>query len=214
MTASAPLDQPRTDPRPARTGREGRYRHRWAVLAAVFSANSLTNMDRFALALAAPLIIAEFGFSPSTWGWIVSSFFWGYAPFQFIGGWASDKYGPRRVLASAMAIWSVFTAMTAAGFSFLSFAVIRVVFGAAEGPVAPLTAKAVFSWFPERKLSTAIGTATSASPLGGAIGAPIIIGLIAAFGSWRAPFIVLGSAGLLFAIGCWVTVRDHPSQHP
>jgi MFS transporter, ACS family, aldohexuronate transporter len=64
------------------------------------------------------------------------------------------------------------------------------------------------------KLSTAIGAATSANPLGGAIGTPIVIGLIAAFDSWRAPFIALGVVGVLFAIGCWVTVRDHPSQHP
>jgi ACS family hexuronate transporter-like MFS transporter len=199
---------------PARARREGRYRHRWAVLGAVFSAQLLNNMDRTAIALAAPMIIAEFGFSPSTWGWILSAFFMGYVPFVFIGGWAADKIGPRRVLASAVVVWSVFAAMTAAGFSFLSFVVFRVLFGSGEAPIAPVTAKTVNAWFPERKLSTAIGAATSANPLGGAMGTPIVIGLIAAFDSWRAPFIALGVVGLLFALGCWVTVRDHPSQHP
>ena len=113
MTASAP----------ARARREGRYRHRWAVLGAVFSVQSLFNIDRIAIALAAPMIIAEFGFSPSAWGWILSCFYIGYVPFLVVGGWAADKIGPRRVLVAALVVWSVFAAMTAAGFSFLSFAV-------------------------------------------------------------------------------------------
>jgi MFS family permease len=89
-----------------------------------------------------------------------------------------------------------------------------LLFGSGEGPLPPVAAKTVRAWFPERKLSTAIGAATSANPVAGAIGTPIVIGLIAAFDSWRAPFIALGVVGVLSAIGCWVTVRDHPSQHP
>jgi ACS family hexuronate transporter-like MFS transporter len=75
MTASAP----------ARARREGRYRQRWAVLGAVFGVQSLFNIDRIAIALAAPMIIAEFGFSPSTWGWILSAFSIGYVPFLLVG---------------------------------------------------------------------------------------------------------------------------------
>ena len=204
----------RTASAPSRARREGRYRHRWAVLGAVFSVQSLFNIDRIAIALAAPMIIAEFGFSPSAWGWILSCFSIGYVPFLVVGGWAADKIGPRRVLVAALVVWSVFAAMTAAGFSFLSFAVLRLLFGSGEGPLPPVAAKTVRAWFPERKLSTAIGAATSANPVAGAIGTPIVIGLIAAFDSWRAPFIALGVVGVLLAIGCWVTVRDHPSQHP
>jgi MFS transporter, ACS family, hexuronate transporter len=193
---------------------DGRYRHRWAVLGAVFCAQGLNTVDRTAIALAAPMIIAEFRFSPGTLGWILSSFYMGYTPFLFVGGWAADRFGPRRVLSLAVVVWSTFTAMTAFGFNFLSFAVIRVLFGIGQGPLPPVTAKAMNAWFPQRTLTTAIGAATSASPLGGAIGTPIVIGLIVAFDSWRAPFIALGVVGVLFAIGCWVTVRDHPSQHP
>jgi MFS family permease len=65
-------------------------------LGAVFSVQSLFNTDRTAIPLAAPMIIAEFGFSPSAWGWILSAFSIGYVPFLLVGGWAADKIGPRR----------------------------------------------------------------------------------------------------------------------
>src|ERR1700682_933319 len=100
---------------PARARREGRYRQRWAVLGAVFSVQSLSNIDRIAIALAAPMIIAEFGFSPSAWGWILSCFSIGYVPFLVVGGWAADKIGPRRVLVAAPVGLAGFRALGSGG---------------------------------------------------------------------------------------------------
>ncbi len=142
---------------PPTAGERRRYRHRWTVLGAVFGSQLLNYMDRSAIALAAPIIIAEYGFSSATWGWILGLFFFGYVPFCFIGGWAADRFGSRKVLAWAVTVWSIFTAATAAGFNFISFAVIRMLFGVGEGPISPVAVKAVNSWFPEKRFSTALG---------------------------------------------------------
>jgi len=192
-----------------------RFRYRWAVLSMNFLVLGLNYADRAAIGVAAPLIIAEYGFSKGTWGWIAAVFSLGYAPFCFIGGATSDRFGPRKVMALAVGWWSLFTALTAAGFGFVSFMVIRFLFGFGEGPQASVTAKTMSNWFPQRKLGTALGLSQASTPLGGAVGTPIVVALIQAFhGSWRAPFIILGAVGILFLIGWWVVVRDRPEGHP
>nr|WP_179791746.1 MFS transporter [Actinopolymorpha rutila] len=175
----------------------------------------LNYADRAAIGLAAPLIIAEYGFSKATWGWISAIFFVGYAPFCFIGGYTSDRFGPRKVMAWAVAWWSLFTALTAAGFGFVSFMVIRLLFGFGEGPQASVTAKTMSNWFPRRRMGTALGLSQASTPLGGAVGTPIIVAIINAFnGNWRAPFVILGLVGIFFLVGWWVVVRDSPAKHP
>lgn len=198
-----------------KAGEESRRRFRWAVLSMNFLVLGLNYADRAAIGVVAPLIIAEYGFSKTSWGWIAAIFSIGYAPFCFVGGWTADKFGPRKVMAVAIGWWSLFTALTGAGFSFISFMIIRFFFGFGEGPQATVTAKTMSNWFPQRKLATAMGLSQCSTPLGGAIGTPLVVALIsAAHGNWRVPFIVLGSVGILFMIGWLIVVRDHPAGHP
>lgn len=200
---------------PVPTGKTTGFRFRWAVLSMNFLVLGLNYADRAAIGVAAPLIIHEYGFSKGTWGWIAAVFSLGYAPFCFIGGATSDRFGPRKVMAWAVGWWSLFTALTAAGFGFASFMVIRFLFGFGEGPQASVTAKTMSNWFPQRKLGTALGLSQASTPLGGAVGTPIVVALIEAFdGNWRAPFIILGAIGILFLLGWWVVVRDKPEAHP
>jgi len=187
---------------------------RWAILGANFSVLALNYADRAAIGVAAPLIIKEFGFSKGAFGLILSAFFFGYAPFCFIGGYTSDKFGPRKVMALAIAWWSLFTVATVAGFNFLSFMIIRFLFGFGEGPQGSVTAKTMANWFPQRELGGALGISQAATPLGGAIGTPLVVWLIATSGNWRTPFIVLGVLGLLATIGWYAIVRDRPEVHP
>jgi len=191
-----------------------RTRARFGVLATNFLVLGLNYSDRAAFGVAAPFIIAEFGFSSSAFGWLAAAFAFTYSPFGFIGGWLADRYGPRNVMAWAIAAWSVFTALTAAGFSFISFLVIRLLFGAGEGPQATVTAKLMHNWFPKRELGMAVGVANASTPLGGAIGTPIVVAIMAATdGNWRLPFIIFGAVGVLFLVGWLVVVRDTPEQH-
>ncbi|MDI6410305.1 MFS transporter [Streptomyces albus] len=195
--------------------RPPRLRARWAVLAADFMVLGLNYADRAAIGVAAPYIIKEFGFSETAFGWILSIFAVSYAPFGLIGGWAADRFGPRKAMGWAALAWSAFTAATAAGVGFVSFLIIRILFGAAEGPQATVTAKLMNTWFPRRELGTAVGVANAATPLGGAVGTPVVVAVIEATnGNWRAPFVIFGVIGVLFAIGWFAVVRDSPEQHP
>ncbi|HEY4384620.1 MAG TPA: MFS transporter, partial [Ktedonobacteraceae bacterium] len=188
---------------------------RWAVLAINCLILALNYGDRTAISIAAPFIMKEFHFTAGEFGLLLSVFFLGYVPFCFIGGWTSDKFGPRKIMGWAAILWSVFVAATAVGFNFVSFLIIRMIFGFGEGPQGAVTTKTMGNWFPQRELGTSIGIAQAATPLGGAIATPIIVGLlVATHNDWRIPFIIFGAVGIVFAIGWFVIVRDKPEQHP
>ncbi len=194
----------------ADTGR----RIRWYVLAITSLVLVLNYADRAAFGVAGSSIINEFHLTKTEFGLISSIFFFGYAPFCFIGGWLSDKYGPRAVMGAAVGWWSIFTALTAAGAGYISFLVIRFFFGFGEGPQGSVTIKTMRNWFPQRQMGTAVGISQGCTPLGGVIGTPLVAWLLATTGDWRIPFIVLGILGVLAAIGWWGIVRDTPDVHP
>ncbi|WP_232237869.1 MFS transporter [Actinoalloteichus fjordicus] len=126
----------------------------------------------------------------------------------------ADKYGPAKVMGWAAIFWSCFTALTAAGVGFVSLLIIRLLFGAGEGPQATVTAKIMHNWFPKKELGTAVGIANAATPLGGAIGTPAVVAILSATqGNWRVPFIIFGVLGVFFAIGWFIIVRDTPEKH-
>ncbi|MEW2353039.1 MFS transporter [Spirillospora sp. NPDC029432] len=192
-----------------------RTRTRFAVLGADFVILALNYADRAVIGVAAPVIMSELGISKSAFGWILAAFAFTYSPFGFIGGWLADKYGPRRVMGWAAIVWSLFTALTAAGIGFVSLLIIRLLFGCGEGPQATVTAKVMHNWFPKRELGMAVGVANAATPLGGAIGTPVVVAIMSATqDNWRLPFIIFGAIGIFFAIGWFVVVRDTPEEHP
>jgi ACS family hexuronate transporter-like MFS transporter len=193
--------------------RQGRFRLRWVVLAATALVLVLNYADRTALSVSGPHIIQELGLTSAQFGMLSSIFFLGYVPFAFIGGWLSDRLGPRHTMGWAVAIWSLFTGLTAVGFSFVSMLVIRFFFGFGEGPQGSVSTKTMRNWFPQRQMGTAMGLTQGATPLGGVIGTPLVVGLIAV-ADWRFAFVILGLIGLLVTIGWFVVVRDRPDLHP
>ncbi|QKJ88650.1 MFS transporter [Paramixta manurensis] len=200
-----------------RTGEHARsagHKVKYLVLLITSLVLLLNYADRAALGVAGSEIIHEFKLTNTEFGLISSVFFVGYAPFCFVGGWLSDKYGPRSIMAIAGCWWSIFTALTAAGTGFLSFMVVRFLFGFGEGPQGAITVKTMSNWFPQRQMGMAVGISQGATPLGGALGTPLVAALIASTGDWRIPFIVLGVLGVLMMIGWWVIVRDTPHVHP
>src|ERR1700675_2047980 len=95
-------------------------RVRYRVLGMSFLMAFLMYMERGAIGAAAPSIMREFHIDKVTMGWAISAFNWSYALCQIPGGWMADRFGPRAVLAVAMAWWSVFTAATALSFNAIS----------------------------------------------------------------------------------------------
>ena len=186
-------------------------KYRYIILVLLFIASLINYIDRSALSVLAPMISKDLKLDPASLGIIFSSFAVGYALFCFVGGYFADKLGPRKVFAGAMGLWSLFAALTAFSFSFVSLFVIRIIFGAAEGPNGSATNKTISVWFPEKERARAVAISFAGNPLGGAISAPIITAIALAAG-WKISFIILGLIGLIWVAAWLLIVKENPSQ--
>jgi len=185
---------------------------RWYILVLICVMYLITYLDRVNISTAAPVISKEFGFDRITMGVIFSAFVWAYAIFQVPGGWLSDRFGARPVLATIVAYWSVMTAATAAATGALSFIVIRFLFGVGEAGAFPGATRAMQLWYPRSERGFVQGITHSASRLGAAIAPPLVVLIMTNLG-WRSVFYICGAAGLVWAVWWSISYRNLPEEH-
>lgn len=186
---------------------------RWRMVLLLFIAGVINYLDRSALSVAAPAVTQELHLSPGSLGLLFSTFFIGYAVFNFIGGWAADRWGGKRVFSGAILAWSLLCGATGLATGFGSLLAIRTFFGMAEGPLATTINKIVNNWFPHKESATAFGLANCGLPLGGAVAGPVVGLLTAAYG-WRVAFAGIACFGLLWLVFWQFMATDKPHQHP
>lgn len=184
---------------------------RWVVGTMLFFAAALNYIDRAALPVVAPMVSKELGIDTAHLGLIFSIFFVGYAVFNFVGGFAADKFGPKRVYGIAMAGWSVFSGLTAIVTGFWQLMIFRIIFGLAEGPMGSVSNKTVRDWFPRQEAGFVVGMATSGGNLAGAAVAAPLMGFIALSFGWRMAFLVTLVLGAIWLVPWLTLVSDRPA---
>ncbi|SFN32362.1 D-galactonate transporter [Izhakiella capsodis] len=184
---------------------------RWTIVLLLFLVYMINYLDRVALSLTVPMIEKDLLLNAEQFGMIFGSFFFGYALFNFIGGLATDRFGPTLVLGAAVGLWSLFCGLTAIATGFWSMLILRVLFGMAEGPICASANKAINGWFPKKQAATAMGFLSAGSPLGGAVAGPIIGWLALSFG-WRLAFIIICSIGIVWMIIWFFIAADNPTK--
>ena len=71
-------------------------------------------------------------------GLVLSAFFYAYALFQIPTGWASDRFGARKILTAYIVLWSLSTALTGLMSTFAGLLALRLLCGAAEAGAGAL----------------------------------------------------------------------------
>ena len=187
--------------------------YRWRIAGLLFFAGMLNYLDRAALSVVAPMLKSELHIDDAQMGFIFSAFFIGYCALCFIGGWAADTYGPKKVFAWAAGTWSIFCGLTAAITGYVHLLICRILFGMGEGPMGTTTNKAITNWFPREEAGRALGFTNCGQPLGAALAGPIV-GLVAYNYGWRISFVVIAVLGAIW-LGAWLLIfKDSPDQHP
>jgi ACS family hexuronate transporter-like MFS transporter len=184
---------------------------RWLVLGVLFAGYVLNYLDRSALSVSAPIIATELKLRPSELGSIFGIFYFGYVGACFLGGYAADRFGARRIITGSMVAWSVFCALTAAASGFVSLLGIRFFFGAAEGPFVPASNKLISQRFPPSEYGGAASLAAVGMPIGASIAGPFVVALILAFG-WRLAFLVIGAIGIAWAVIWKIIIAKKPDS--
>lgn len=194
---------------------------RWRIAALLTLITSLTYIDRLNLSIAGKHIQDEFHFSMQTMGWILSGFVLGYAIFQVPGGWAGDRFGPRRLLTFAIVWWSIFTAVTAivpqlpapAWMSLpVTFFVTRFLIGAGAAAALPNSNKVIAFWMGQTRRGLGNSIFLMGVGLGGTI-TPVLIAFLAERYGWRASFVFCGFLGLALATAWHLYATNRPEEH-
>jgi MFS family permease len=169
------------------------------IVALCFASFVLCNCDRINISVAILPMASTFGWSQSTVGIIQSSFFWGYVTTQIPGGYLSDRYGGRQVLAFGVVAWSLMTVLTpaAASTSLPMLLAARALLGVGEGVAMPAMNQVLSRWVPRGERSKSLSLVYSGMYLGSTIGLLSCPILIANFG-WQSVFYCFGAAGGLW----------------
>ncbi|MEM5316448.1 MFS transporter [Paraburkholderia sp. JHI869] len=186
-------------------------RKHWIVVSLLCLGGAISYLDRAALSIAAPLIAKDLKLDPSHLGIVLSSFFIGYAPLCFVGGYLSDRIGPKRVLIGAMLFWSLFCGLTATATSLVALVTIRIFFGMGEGPFVANINKLVSNWFERKQQATAIAISNAGMPLGAALAGPVV-GFLAVREGWHFAFISIAILGVLWVLLWAAFAADRPSR--
>jgi sugar phosphate permease len=190
-----------------------RVKVRHAILFLLCLMYFIAYVDRVNISVAAPALRKELGLTPTQLGLIFSAFAYPYAGMQIVGGWLSDRFGPRRVLAALSLLWASATIMTGLSWSVAALVVFRLLVGAGEGGAFPTATRAFTFWLPVRERGFAQGITHSFARLGGAITPSIVLAISIRYG-WREAFYVLGAASLAWTAVWIVSFRDTPDEHP
>lgn len=169
---------------------------------------AINYIDRGALSVSAPLLAQELKLGPEQMGMLFSAFFWSYALFQLVAGWLVDRYDVKWVYAGGFGLWSAATALTGLVNGFPMLIGARLALGAGESVAYPACSRIIVRNFPEERRGLVNALVDAASKLGPAF-STLFGGLaVSAFG-WRALFIALGLASILWLIPWLAAV---PSQ--
>lgn len=143
-------------------------------------------------------------------GGLMSSFFVGYGVSIFIWGFLVDRFGPRKCVIAGTLIWAVMLFLSSLVHDIQQYLLIRLLLGAAEGNLWPVSNALTNRWFPVREHSRVQAFWITGSTLGTAIGVPIVTALILGSG-WRGALTALSLVSVLpVALFCFV--KDRPRE--
>lgn len=179
------------------------------LVCATFLLSVLLYVDRVCISAAKGSVAADLSLTDTQMGWVFAAFSLGYALFQTPSGWLADRLGPRRVLTSIVVVWSIFTGLSAAAWSFASMVAVRFLFGAGEAGAFPGMARAMYSWIPMKERGFVQGVNFSGSRIGAAVTLPLIAWLIGEMG-WRPTFVILMIVGFAWSLAWFLFFRDDP----
>ncbi len=188
-------------------------RRRIGILALLAVGTMINYLDRTVLGIAAPQLTAELGIDAAMMGIVFSAFAWTYALAQIPGGIFLDRFGNKVTYFLALTLWSLFTMFHGLAVGLKSLLLCRFGLGVSEAPCFPVNSRVVSAWFPQQERAKATAVYTVGEYLGLACFAPLLFWIMGSFG-WRALFISVGAAGVLFALVWWRCYREpHEDKH-
>ena len=181
-----------------------------AVGTVFVAAMFMSIMDVTIVNVALPTIGRDFGVSATAVDSVSIAFLVSLAVFIPASGWLGDRFGGKRVMLTAIAVFTAASALCGMASSLGELVAFRILQGAGGGMLAPVGMAMLYRAFPPGERIRAAAILTVPTTLAPALG-PVVGGLLVTDLSWRWVFYVnlpIGAAA--FAFGAIFLVPPRP----
>ncbi len=173
-----------------------------AVGVVFVAAMFMSIMDTTIVNVALPTIGRTFHVAPTAVSAVSISFLVSLAVFIPASGWLGDRLGGKRVLLSAIVIFTVASALCGLAANMTELVLFRILQGVGGGMLAPVGMAMLYRVFPPEERVRAASILTTPTALAPALG-PVLGGLLVSDLSWRWVFYVnlpIGVAAFVFGL--------------
>ena len=192
---------------------QARISQKVAVSVVFVAAMFMSIMDVTIVNVALPTIGRDFGVSPTAIDSISIGFLVSLAVFIPASGWLGDRFGGKRVMLTAIVVFTVASALCGLASSLGELVAFRVLQGVGGGMLAPVGMAMLFRVFPPEERIRASAILTVPTTLAPALG-PVLGGLLVTDLSWRWVFYVnlpIGAAAFIFGV---LFLKSAPQAQP
>jgi EmrB/QacA subfamily drug resistance transporter len=192
---------------------QSRISQKVAVSVVFVAAMFMSIMDVTIVNVALPTIGRDFGVSPTSVDSISIAFLVSLAVFIPASGWLGDRFGGKRILLTAIIVFTLASALCGLADSLGELVFFRILQGVGGGMLAPVGLAMLFRVFPPEERIRASAILTVPTTLAPALG-PVLGGLLVTDLSWRWVFYVnvpIGAAALIFGL---LFLQSAPQSQP
>lgn len=181
----------------------------WLVAVAFF----MESLDTTILNTAVPAIASALGVAPLSMKAVLSSYTLSLAVFIPISGWMADRFGTRRVFASAIGLFTLGSFLCGVSSDIRVLVACRILQGCGGAMMLPVGRLTMVRAFAKSELIRAMSFVAIPGLIGPMLG-PIAGGLIVGYFHWRVIFFVNIPIGLLGLYLVYRHLPDYREEHP
>ena len=175
----------------------------------VAAAFFMENLDGTIITTAVPAMARDFAVAPVDLNLGVSAYLLTLGILIPISGWAADRFGARRIFASAIVIFTVASLLCALADSLWMFIALRVLQGVGGAMMVPVGRLVVLRSTPKERLVNAIAILTWPALVAPVLG-PALGGFITTYASWRWIFYLNLPIGILALVATFRLLPGDP----
>ena len=179
----------------------------WVVATALF----MEQLDSTIINTAVPAMAASFNVAPLSLKAVVASYILSLAVCIPVSGWMADRFGTRRVFASAVVVFTLSSLLCGLALNVPMLVAARILQGMGAAMMMPVGRLTIIRTFPKAELLTAMNFVIIPALIGPLLG-PTIGGLIVHWVSWRIIFFVNIPVGVIALILIHLHMPDYHGE--